>query len=103
MAQHFTDENFAEDVLRAEKPVIVDFYAEWCGPCKMMAPSIDELAEELKDTHIVGKMNVDEAHETATKYGIQSIPTVILFNKGEEINRSIGFQSKEALKAMVEG
>lgn len=103
MFQHFTDENFAEDVLRAEKLVIVDFYAEWCGPCKMMAPSIDELAEELKDTHIVGKINVDEAHETATKYGIQSIPTVILFNKGEEINRLIGFQSKEALKAMVEG
>jgi thioredoxin 1 len=103
MSLHFDDTNFAEDVLRAEKPVIVDFYAEWCGPCKMMAPSIDELAEELKDTHIVGKVNVDEAHETAAKYGIQSIPTVILFSKGEEVNRLIGFQSKEALKAMVEG
>jgi len=101
MAQHFTDANFAEEVLRADKPVLVDFYAEWCGPCKMMAPVIDELAEELKETHIICKINVDEAPETSAKYGIQSIPTVVLFNKGEEVNRSIGFQSKEALKAMV--
>jgi len=101
MAQHFTDENFAEEVLRADKPVIVDFYAEWCGPCKMMGPVIDELAEELKETCIVGKVNVDAAPETSAKYGIQSIPTVIVFKNGEEANRSIGFQSKDALKAMA--
>lgn len=103
MAQHFNDETFEEEVLRAEKPVLVDFYAEWCGPCKMMAPVIDELVEELKDTWIVCKVNVDESPNTAGKYGIQSIPTLIVFKKGEEVNRSIGGQSKEAIKAMVEG
>lgn len=103
MAQHFNDETFEEEVLRAEKPVLVDFYAEWCGPCKMMAPVIDELAEELKDTWIVCKVNVDESPNTAGKYGIQSIPTLIVFKKGEEVGRSMGGQSKEAIKAMIEG
>jgi len=101
MAQIFNDENFDEDVLRAEKPVVVDFYAEWCGPCKMMAPVIDELAEEMKDTHIIGKVNIDDAPNTAGKYGVQSIPTIIFFNKGEEVGRAVGFQSKEALKVKL--
>jgi len=102
MAQHFTDENFEEEVLRSEKPVLVDFYAEWCGPCKMMAPVIDELAEEMKDSWLVCKVNVDEAPEAAGKYGVQSIPTLIVFKKGEETNRSMGFKSKEAVKALME-
>jgi len=102
MAQHFTDENFAEEVLRSEKPVLVDFYAEWCGPCKMMGPVIDEVAEEMKDTWLVCKVNVDEAPESAGKYGVQSIPTLIVFKKGEEVNRSMGFKSKEAVKALME-
>lgn len=102
MAQHFTDENFAEEVLRSEKPVLVDFYAEWCGPCKMMGPVIDEVAEEMKDSWLVCKVNVDEAPESAGKYGVQSIPTLIVFKKGEEINRSMGFKSKEAVKALME-
>lgn len=102
MAQHFTDENFAEEVLRSEKPVLVDFYAEWCGPCKMMGPVIDEVAEEMKDTWLVCKVNVDEAPEAAGKYGVQSIPTLIVFKKGEETNRSMGFKSKEAVKALME-
>jgi len=101
MSQMFNDANFDEEVLRAEKPVLVDFYAEWCGPCKMMGPVIDELAEEMKETHVVGKVNVDEAPMTAGKYGVQSIPTVIFFNKGEEVGRAVGFQSKEALKAKI--
>jgi thioredoxin 1 len=101
MAKTFTDENFDEEVLRADKPVLVDFFAEWCGPCKMMAPVIDELAEEVKDDFIVGKLNVDEAPNTAGKYGVQSIPTLILFKKGEEADRMVGFQSKEALKAKL--
>lgn len=101
MSVHFNDENFDEEALRAEKPVIVDFYAEWCGPCKMMGPIIDELAEETKDTWVIGKVNVDESPNTAGKYGVQNIPTVIFFNKGEEVGRSIGFQSKEALKAKM--
>ena len=103
MSQIFNDDNFDEEVLRADKPVLVDFYAEWCGPCKMMAPVIDELAEEVKDTWLVGKVNVDESPNTAGKYGVQSIPTVIIFKKGEEVDRMVGFQSKEALKGkMVE-
>ncbi len=102
MAQHFTDENFAEEVLRSEKPVLVDFYAEWCGPCKMMGPVIDELAEEMKDTWLVCKVNVDEAPETAGKYGVQSIPTVVVFKNGEETARSLGFKSKEAVKMLME-
>lgn len=101
MSQIFNDENFDEEVLRAEKPVLVDFYAEWCGPCKMMAPVIDELAEEMKDSHVIGKVNVDEAPGTAGKYGVQSIPTLIFFKKGEEVDRVVGFQSKEALKAKM--
>jgi len=102
MAQHFTDENFEEEVLRSEKPVLVDFYAEWCGPCKMMAPVIDELAEEMKDSWLVCKVNVDEAPEAAGKYGVQSIPTLIVFKKGEETNRTMGFKSKEAVKTLME-
>ncbi len=102
MAQHFTDENFSEEVLRSEKPVLVDFYAEWCGPCKMMGPVIDEVAEEMKDTWLVCKVNVDEAPESAGKYGVQSIPTLIVFKNGEEVNRSMGFKSKEAVKALME-
>jgi len=102
MAKAFTDENFDEEVLRADKPVLVDFFAEWCGPCKMMGPVIDELAEEVKDDFIVGKINIDESPNTAGKYGVQSIPTVILFKKGEEADRMVGFQSKEALKAKLQ-
>jgi thioredoxin 1 len=103
MAQHFTDENFDEEVIRAEKPVLVDFFAEWCGPCKMMGPIVDELAEEFKDTWVVGKVNVDEAPQTAGKYGVQSIPTIIVFKKGEENGRLIGFKSKEEIMAMLQG
>ena len=103
MAQHFTDENFDDEVIRAEKPVLVDFFAEWCGPCKMMGPIVDELAEEFKDTWVVGKVNVDEAPQTAGKYGVQSIPTIIVFKKGEENGRLIGFKSKEEIMAMLQG
>jgi thioredoxin 1 len=101
MAKAFTDENFDEEVLRSDKPVLVDFFAEWCGPCKMMGPVIDELAEEMAESFVIGKLNVDEAPNTAGKYGVQSIPTVIIFKKGEEVDRLVGFQSKEALKAKL--
>lgn len=102
MSQVFTDENFDEEVLRAEKPVLVDFFADWCGPCKMMAPVIDELAEEMKESWVVGKVNVDNSPETAGKYGVQSIPTIIFFKKGEEVDRAVGFKSKEDLKGMMD-
>ncbi|MBT3704370.1 thioredoxin [Candidatus Peregrinibacteria bacterium] len=101
MAHVFNDDNFDEEVLRADKPVLVDFFAEWCGPCKMMAPVIDELAKEMEGKVVVGKLNVDESPNTAGKYGVQSIPTTILFKKGEEVDRMVGFQSKEAFKAKL--
>jgi thioredoxin 1 len=101
MAKAFTDENFDEEVLRSDKPVLVDFYAEWCGPCKMMAPVIDELAGEMEGEAVIGKLNVDDAPQTAGKYGVQSIPTVIVFKKGEEVNRAVGFKNKEDLKALL--
>ncbi|MBT3865312.1 thioredoxin [Candidatus Peregrinibacteria bacterium] len=101
MAKAFNDDNFDEEVLHSDKPVLVDFFAEWCGPCKMMAPVIDELAGEMEGTAVIGKLNVDEAPQTAAKYGVQSIPTVIVFKGGEEVNRSVGFKNKEDLKALL--
>ena len=103
MAAAFTDENFEEEVLKSDIPVLVDFYAEWCGPCKMLAPLIEELATKYEGKWKIGKCDVDNAPQTAQKYGIQSIPTLIVFKKGEEVDRMVGFQSKEALKAKLEG
>ncbi len=90
--------NFEKDVLGSEKPVLVDFYADWCGPCKMMSPIVEEIAEECNDTILVGKVNVDENQELAQKYGIMSIPTLILFNNGIPKETIVGLQSKEQIK-----
>ncbi|MBD3329914.1 thioredoxin [Candidatus Peregrinibacteria bacterium] len=100
-AQQFNSENFGEEVLKSKGPVLVDFYADWCGPCKMMAPVLDEMASEDNDWKI-GKVNVDESSDLAGKYGVQSIPTLIFFKDGEEVDRALGFQSKEALKAKMD-
>ena len=96
-AVHFTDENFEEEVLKSEIPVLVDFYAEWCGPCKMMAPVIDELSGEYDAKWKIGKCNVDDAPQMAQKYGIQSIPTLLFFKNGEVVNQKMGALSKDAL------
>lgn len=101
MATTFTDENFEEEVLKSDIPVLVDFYAEWCGPCKMMAPAIDELAKEYEGKWKIGKCNVDEAPKMAEKYGIQSIPSLKFFKGGEIAAESVGFQSKDAIKAKL--
>ena len=95
-----TEANFESEVLKSDKPVLVDFWAEWCGPCKMLSPTIAQIAEENADKIKVGKVNVDDEGELAQKYGIVSIPTVILFKNGEEAQKSIGFVSKDALEAM---
>ena len=102
MAEHsFTDENFEEEVLKSDTPVLVDFFAEWCGPCKMLAPIIDELAKEYGDKWKIGKCDVDASPETAQKYGIQSIPTLIFVKNGEVVDKIQGFSSKEKIAAKL--
>ena len=98
MAQQFTDQNFEQEVLKSEKPVLVDFWAAWCGPCQMMGPIVDELAEEMKDKVKIGKLNVDENRETATNYSVMSIPTLIIFKDGKVVKQLVGVQNKDNLK-----
>ena len=89
-----TNENFEQEVLKSDKPVIVDFWAAWCGPCKMLSPVVDQLAEELEGVK-VGKINIDEQMELAEKYNVSSIPCVVAFKNGEEVNRSVGLVPKQ--------
>lgn len=98
---NLTSQNFEEEVLKSEKPVLVDFWATWCGPCKMIAPIFEELAEEYKNEVKFGKVNVDEQQSLAVKYGVTSIPTLILFKNGEIIKTSVGFCSKSELEKMI--
>ena len=95
-----TKDNFEHTVLKADKPVLVDFWAEWCGPCQMMGPIVDEVAEERNDI-IIGKLNVDTQPEIAMRYNVMSIPTLILFENGEEAQKSIGLISKEELLELI--
>jgi thioredoxin 1 len=98
---HFTDANFNDTVLKAEKPVLVDFFADWCGPCRMVAPVIDELAKSYDGKMVVGKLDVDANPGVAGKFGVMSIPTVILFAGGKEVSRQVGFGGKEIYEEMV--
>ncbi len=97
----FTEANFENEVLQSAVPVLVDFWAEWCGPCRMLAPIIDELAHEFSGKAKVGKVNVDQNQMIAERYGIRSIPTLILFNNGAIVEQIVGVQSKEALKGKL--
>ena len=92
-----TEKNFEQEVLKSEKPVVLDFYADWCGPCKMQSPIIDKLAEERTDIK-VGKINVDECSELAEKYGIMSIPTIVIIKDEKLINKFVGLTSKERIE-----
>lgn len=97
-----TDSNFDDEVLKLKLPILVDFWASWCGPCLMAGPVIEELAKEYKGKIKVGKLNVDENPKIAEKYGILSIPTVIIFKEGKEIKRQVGFVGKEGYKKLIE-
>lgn len=96
-----TDDNFEGEVLKSDKPVLIDFWAPWCGPCKAIGPIVEELAGQLKDSVKVMKLNVDENQKTAINYGVRSIPTIILFKDGKVLDTIIGLVSKERLEDFV--
>lgn len=95
------DQNFDAQVLQNKLPVLVDFWAEWCGPCKMAGPVLDELSEVYKDKLLIVKLNVDQNPVNSQKYGIMSIPTTILFKNGKEIDRQVGFSGKEVYETLM--
>lgn len=102
MAFQFTDANFKKEALEADKPVLVDFYADWCGPCKIMAPIIEELATEYDGAVKIGKLNVDDNPDIARQYRVMSIPTMIIYKNGEAVDTIVGVAAKKALKEKLD-
>lgn len=103
MAKIFNNENFSQEVIEASKtkPVLVDFFATWCGPCKMQGPIVDQLAEEIGDTAIIGKANIEEADKIADEYSVMSVPTIMIFKDGKQVETFSGLQSKDSLIAEI--
>lgn len=102
MAKEFTDANFATEVISSDKPVLVDFWAPWCGPCKMIGPVIEKLSGELAATVKIGKLNVDDNPAVAQEYGVMSIPTLLLFKGGKVVGTTMGFQPEPKLRAFID-
>ena len=98
-----TDADFQSDVLGADKPVLVDFWAEWCGPCRMIGPALEELSTELGDKVTIAKVNIDENPEAPAKYGVRGIPTMLLFKDGEVVAQKVGAAPKGAIQQWLEG
>ncbi len=103
LIKHTTDASFEADVLQAEKPVLVDYWAEWCGPCKMIAPILDDVAKDYGDKLQIAKMNVDENRDVPAKFGIRGIPTLMLFKGGQLAATKVGALSKAQLTAFIDG
>jgi len=97
-----TDASFKTDVMESTKTVLVDFWAEWCGPCRMISPILDELVQEVGDTAVIAKLNIDENPETPAMLGIRSIPTIMLFKDGKVVGTKVGVQSKATLSAWIQ-
>jgi thioredoxin 1 len=102
LVREVSDSSFEKEVLGAAKPVLVDFWAEWCAPCRMLAPTVAAVAEHYGETANVVKLNVDDNPSTAQRYGIKGIPTLILFREGKEVERVVGATSKESINRMIE-
>ena len=102
MTIEFTDENFEELALKTDKPVLVDFWAEWCGPCRMIGPLVAELSEEYEGKAVIGKVDVDSNPGISSKYGIRNIPTLLYFKNGEIVDKQVGAVSKEVLKEKLD-
>ena len=100
--KNITDENFENEVLKSDKLTLVDFWAEWCGPCKMIAPSLEELANDYKDSIDVAKLNVDENPTTASSFSIRSIPTLLIFKDGSPVSQIVGAVPKSAIKSKID-
>lgn len=98
----FNDSTFDQDVLQADQPVLVDFWAEWCGPCRQIGPTVDTLAEEFAGKAKIGKLNVDHNSGTAARYNVRGIPTILLFKNGQKVDERVGLTSKADLQSMIE-